>query len=151
MALTGSADRAEHRQVVVHVDAEALRGHDAGMSALENGVRVSAETSRRLACDATRVIVVHGKTGQAIDVRSRARLVSPALRRELEDRDRGCRFPGCNATWCDAHHIKHWADGGTTSLDNLVLLCAKHHRAVHEEKHSIMPTGGRRFVFLAAC
>jgi hypothetical protein len=54
------------------------------------------------------------------------------VRRALEARDRGCRFPGCGLRFTDAHHVKHWADGGETSLRNLVLLCRRHHRAVHE-------------------
>jgi hypothetical protein len=59
--------------------------------------------------------------------------VPTAIRRALEHRDRRCRFPGCELRYCDAHHIVHWADGGTTALANLVLLCRRHHRAVHEE------------------
>ena len=57
----------------------------------------------------------------------------PSIRRALDHRDGGCRFPGCGLRFCDAHHITHWADGGETRLDNLVLLCRRHHRAVHEE------------------
>ena len=56
----------------------------------------------------------------------------PAIRRALNARDARCRFPGCTARHCDAHHITHWADGGGTSLDNLLLLCRRHHRLVHE-------------------
>jgi hypothetical protein len=62
------------------------------------------------------------------------RLVTPTIRRALEVRDGGCRFPGCDrpATWCDAHHLKHWVHGGHTSLENMVLLCRRHHVLVHE-------------------
>ncbi len=60
------------------------------------------------------------------------RVVSPALRRALEARDGGCRFPGCGLRYAEAHHVKHWADGGKTSLENCVLLCRHHHRLVHE-------------------
>ena len=67
------------------------------------------------------------------DVGRRKRTISPALRRALAARDGRCRFPGCQNRRCDAHHIEHWADGGETALDNLVLLCRRHHRAVHEE------------------
>ncbi|MDT8370139.1 MAG: HNH endonuclease signature motif containing protein, partial [Longimicrobiales bacterium] len=67
-----------------------------------------------------------------LDLGRRTRTVSPALRRALELRDRGCRFPGCSCRFTDAHHIVHWADGGRTDLRNLVLLCRRHHRAVHE-------------------
>ncbi len=63
----------------------------------------------------------------------RTRTVPASIRRALARRDRGCRFPGCGQRFCDAHHIVHWADGGATKLDNLVLLCRHHHRAVHEE------------------
>jgi hypothetical protein len=56
----------------------------------------------------------------------------PAVRRALEIRDRGCRFPGRGMRFTDAHHLEHWADGGETSLGNLVLLCRQHHRLVHE-------------------
>ena len=97
------------------------------------GIRVSAETARRVACDAARVTMHHGPGGEILDVGRRTRTVSPALRRALAARDRRCRFPGCGNRRCDAHHVAHWADGGRTALDNLVLLCRRHHRAVHEE------------------
>ena len=67
----------------------------------------------------------------------KTRTVPPAIRRALDHRDGGCRFPGCRLRFCDAHHIKHWADGGETRLDNLVLLCRRHHRAVHEDGFSV--------------
>ena len=67
--------------------------------------------------------MTHDDTGRVLDVGRKTRAVSPALRRALEYRDGGCRFPGCGLTFCDAHHVEHWADGGETKLDNLVLLC----------------------------
>ena len=97
------------------------------------GIHVSAETARRLACDAATVSMRHGPGGEILDVGRRTRTISPALRRALAARDRQCRFPGCGNVRCDAHHLEHWADGGRTALDNLVLLCRRHHRAVHEE------------------
>ena len=97
------------------------------------GIHVSAETARRLACDAAKVEMRHGPDGEILDVGRRKRTISPALRRALAARDGRCRFPGCQNRRCDAHHIEHWADGGETTLDNLVLLCRRHHRAVHEE------------------
>ena len=97
------------------------------------GIHVSAETARRVTCDAARVTMRHGPGGEILDVGRRTRTVSPALRRALAARDRRCRFPGCGNRRCDAHHVAHWADGGRTALDNLVLLCRRHHRAVHEE------------------
>ena len=97
------------------------------------GIHVSAETARRLACDAATVRMQHGPAGEILDVGRRTRTISPALRRALQARDGQCRFPGCRNVRVDAHHVKHWADGGRTALDNLVLLCRRHHRAVHEE------------------
>jgi hypothetical protein len=72
----------------------------------------------------------------------RTRTVPPSLRRALDRRDGGCRFPGCTSRFCDAHHVVHWADGGATRLDNLVLLCRRHHRAVHEEGFRIELAAG---------
>ena len=97
------------------------------------GIHVSAETARRLACDAAKVEMRHGPSGEILDVGRRTRTISPALRRALAARDGRCRFPGCQNRRCDAHHVRHWADGGETVLHNLVLLCRRHHRAVHEE------------------
>ena len=103
----------------------------------DGGIHVSAETARRLACDAGKVTMRHGSGGEILDVGRRTRTISPALRRALSARDGQCRFPGCRNRRCDAHHLRHWADGGATALDNLVLLCRRHHRSVHEEGYRI--------------
>ena len=112
------------------------------------GIHVSQETARRLACDAATVNMQHGAGGEILDVGRRTRTISPALRRALVARDRQCQFPGCQNRRCDAHHLRHWADGGATALDNLVLLCRRHHRAVHEEGFGVTlaAKGGVRFV-----
>jgi hypothetical protein len=151
-ALTASLDpgsRGDRYQVVVHVDAEVLTADrdESGSSWLADGSRVSAETSRRLACDSARVVMRHAADGRVLDVGRRTRAISPGLRRALEHRDTGCRFPGCGRKLCDAHHVEHWADGGGTSLDNTLLLCRRHHRAVHEEGFSVelAPGGEARF------
>jgi len=124
----------ERYQVVVHVDAAVLADPEQpGQSVLEEGSHVSAETSRRLACDATRVIMRHGPDGEVTEVGARTRTVPPALRRVLQQRDRGCRFPGCGLRFTQAHHIEHWAAGGPTTVSNLALLCRRHHRSVHED------------------
>jgi len=138
----------ERYQVVVHIDAPLLVNVEApGQSALENGVHVSAETSRRLACDATRVVMRHDANGHATEIGARARTAPPALRRALQHRDRGCRFPGCGLPFGQAHHIRHWANDGPTTLSNLVLLCRRHHRAVHEDGFRIeqLADGNLRF------
>ncbi len=127
-----SGSRAERYQVVVHTEAATLaETGEPGRSELD-GVRVCAETSRRLACDAALVPMVHGGSGEVLGVGRRMRSVPVHIRRALEERDRGCRFPGCTSRFTEAHHVRHWADGGETSLANLVLLCRRHHRAVHE-------------------
>ncbi|MCL7962244.1 MAG: HNH endonuclease, partial [marine benthic group bacterium] len=127
-----SGTRAERYQVVLHVDTDTLAdSDDLGRSELEDGTRVSAETSRRLACDASVVTIRQGGS-ETLDVGRRTRTVPPAIRRALEARDRGCRFPGCGLRFTDAHHVRHWADGGETKLENLILLCHHHHRLVHE-------------------
>jgi len=100
---------------------------------LENNVRVSAETSDRLACDSSQVVMTHDSEGGLLDVGRKTRVIHPALRRALQHRDGSCRFPGCSQQRCDAHHVEHWAEEGKTELDNLLLLCRYHHRALHEE------------------
>ena len=112
-----SGSRAERYQVLLHVDAETLKEDGGlGQSELEDGTRVSAETSRRLACDASVVEIGHASDGSVLDVGRKTRTIPPSVRRALEVRDRGCRFPGCGLRFTDAHHIKHWADGGETKL-----------------------------------
>jgi 5-methylcytosine-specific restriction endonuclease McrA len=138
----------ERYQVVVHVDAEVLADPDQpGQSVLEDGARVSAETSQRLACDASQVVMQHGRDGRVVEVAARTRTIPPALRRALHHRDRGCRFPGCGRRFGQGHHIRHWAQGGPTTLSNLALLCRQHHRAVHEEGYQLdrQPDGELRF------
>src|SRR5438874_11361682 len=128
----------ERYQVVVHVDAPVLADADApGQSVLDDGAHVSAETSQRLACDASRVVMRHDPDGRILEVGARTRTIPPALRRALHHRDRGCRFPGCGLRFGQGHHIRHWAHGGPTTLSNLALLCRRHHRAVHEEGYQV--------------
>jgi hypothetical protein len=88
--------------------------------------------SRRIACDSSVVVMTHDDEGQVLDVGRRRRTVPPAIRRALEHRDGECRFPGCGCRYTDAHHLTHWAEGGETRLENLILLCRRHHRALHE-------------------
>ena len=138
----------ERYQVVVHVDAPVLADPDApGQSVLEDGTHVSAETSRRLACDASRVVMRHAADGQVVEVGARTRTIPPAIRRALHHRDRGCRFPGCGLPFGQEHHIRHWAHGGPTTLSTLSLLCRRHHRAVHEEGYQVdrQPNGELHF------
>src|SRR5690606_37560449 len=94
---------------------------------------LAVSTAKRLACDAALVTVLEDGSGAALNVGRKTRVVPPAMRRALTLRDGGCRFPGCCETrFVDAHHIHHWCEGGETKLDNLVLLCRRHHRLVHQ-------------------
>ena len=138
----------ERYQVVVHVDAAVLADADQpGQSVLEDGVRVSAETSQRLACDASRVVMRHDRDGHLLEIGARTRTIPPALRRALQHRDRGCRFPGCSVRFGQGHHIRHWAHGGPTTLSNLALPCRRHHRAVHEEGFTVERRGDGELEF----
>src|SRR5438094_6059385 len=128
----------ERYQVVVHVDAPVLADADApGQSVRRDGAHGPDGTAQRLACDATRVVMRHAPDGQVMEVGARTRTIPPALRRALDHRDRGCRFPGCGLPFGQGHHIRHWAQGGPTTLSNLALLCRRHHRAVHEEGYEM--------------
>jgi 5-methylcytosine-specific restriction endonuclease McrA len=138
----------ERYQVVVHVDAPVLADPDQpGQSVLEDGARVSSETSQRLACDASRVVMRHDEEGRVVEIGARTRTIPPASRRALHHRDRGCRFPGCGVRFGQGHHLHHWAHGGATTLSNLAMLCRRHHRAVHEEGYQVArgPDGALRF------
>lgn len=105
---------------------------DGALEVDHGAVYVSMETSQRLSCDASLVRMRHDADGAVLDGDRKTRTIPPSIRRALAARDTGCRFPGCTSRRCDAHHMHHWADGGSTSLDNLVLLCRRHHRAVPE-------------------
>ena len=114
---------------------------------IENGPVLAAETVRRVACDSAIVRILESGDGEPLDVGRKTRVISPALHRALRRRDRGCRFPGCvNTRFVDGHHIQHWADGGATRLDNLVLLCRHHHRLLHEGGYYVVKDGPH-FIF----
>jgi hypothetical protein len=137
--------------VTVHVDERVLRDEtEDGRSELDDGPALPPATVRRLCCDGALVAVLEREDGSVLDVGRKTRAVSTALRRALETRDQGCRFPGCtNRRFTDAHHIEHWVNGGETSLDNLMLLCRRHHRYVHEHGfHVERETGGARVRFV---
>ena len=103
---------------------------------------------KRLVDDASLVTVLEDGKGNVLNVGRKTRTIPPAIRRALTTRDGGCRFPGCcESKYVDAHHIHHWCDGGVTSLDNLVLLCRRHHRLVHEEGYGIVMADTGKPVF----
>ena len=132
----------ERPQVVVTVPLVVLQGR-VGTGSLSFGGPINAETARRLACDARLIPAVLGARGEPLDVGRASHAVPAAVRRAVTLRDGGCAFPGCPvpARWCDCHHVRHWADGGPTSIDNCVLLCGRHHRLVHHSSWRIEMTG----------
>ncbi len=120
--------------LIVRASVETLAGTPGARAGeLDWGGPVPAETVRRLACDAAITRIV-GRGELEAEITRAGRTIPPATRRALDDRDRRCMGPGCTRppAWCDAHHIQFWTDGGPTKLPNLVLLCRRHHRMVHE-------------------
>jgi len=162
MQLRCGVHRDAHGQrphLTVTVSAETLRsGADVQPAGLGGVGPIHPETARRLACDAVRSMVsvaaaapVDGSASTAgttravpLSVGRATRTIPAPIRTALHLRDQGCRFPGCDRppAWTDGHHIVHWADGGPTELDNLVSLCRRHHRTVHEQGWRIHITGG---------
>lgn len=123
----------ERPHLTVVMDSDALAGRLGGRCELDDVGPVHPEVGRRLACDAAVARVVMRGRSEPLDVGRQTPVVPAGMRRAVVMRDRNCRFPGCDRphTWCDAHHVVHWADGGTTATSNLVLLCRRHHGLVH--------------------
>ncbi len=153
--LNRTSNNADRYQVVVHIDQTLLSETPATSVSpdinrperceLESGPRLAAETARRLACGSTLVGMVEGADRTPVDVGRRTRSIPPSLQRALKARDGGCQFPGCTHTlYVEGHHVHHWADGGATRLDNLVLLCRFHHRLIHEGGFSVEICRGRK-------
>jgi hypothetical protein len=129
---------------MLHVDINTLREHgQAPNLALEHcnfddKRWISRRTAKRLSCDASLVTVLEDEQGRVLNIGRRTRTVPASINRALGMRDTTCRFPGCcESRYVDVHHVKHWADGGETSLDNLVTLCRYHHRQLHQGSFSI--------------
>jgi hypothetical protein len=168
-ARAGTAENPDTYQVIIHAGVRAIAGADpaastehttasepASVSAetrpiwhpahpdrchLDDGPAISPATLALIGCDATISTMLHDLSGAVIDVGRRTRKIPPALRRALRERDRGrCRYPGCDSRRTDAHHIRHWANGGQTNLANLVSFCKRHHRLVHENDYIIATT-----------
>ena len=149
LARTRIADDADpdRATVVIDLPVDVLTGD--GVGTARSGGLLSSDVMQRVVCDARLQPVLRDKSGTAVGVGRVTRTVPHHLRRVLDKRDRGCRFPGCtNTRYVDAHHIVRWADGGPTDLTNLVLLCRSHHRIVHRSKLMIEgdPNDSIRFV-----
>jgi len=136
-------------QVVVHVDRDALQGSTQACGKIQGGPSIALETVRRLACDSSLVRVTEDASGNILDIGRKTRSIPSAIRRALRIRDQGCQFPGCTTDhrFCDGHHVRHWSQGGSTSLGNLVLLCHRHHRLVHEGGYRVEASHRGGFIF----
>jgi hypothetical protein len=128
--------RTERPHVVVHLSLDTLEGRAGRPCELDDTGVITPSQARQIACDARVTRVITGADSQLLDIGRTTRVVPAAMRLALMVRDGGCVIAGCGAPrrWCDAHHIVHWAEGGPTSLANLVLVCARHHTLIHEGK-----------------
>jgi hypothetical protein len=124
--------------LVVTIGLAELQQTCRGAGLTVEGEPLSIETMRRLACDAEIIPAVLGSDGEILEQGRAVRLYTPAQIRHLWLRDRHCTFPGCTKppTWCDAHHLIHWADGGPTDIDHGALLCQRHHTIVHNNRYA---------------
>jgi len=151
---TGMGSSADRVQVVVHIDQAILSEQQAAAEEgphcceLEEGPALALDTARRLACDATVIGLVEGADGEPLDIGRKTRSIPAAISRALKARDGGCRYPGCDRTrFTEGHHVKHWANGGETKIDNLITLCGFHHRLVHEGGYGLARTDDGLFIF----
>jgi len=135
----------ERPQLLVTITWDNLRDGK-GAARLADGSSVTAGDARRTACEANIIPVVLGGDSEPLDVGRGKRLATPAIRKAITVRDRGCAFPGCDRppTWCQSHHCDEWLrDDGETKPDNMTLLCGQHHRTVHRENWQIRIRNGR--------
>jgi hypothetical protein len=123
----------QHRDFAIEGSASCYLGHNRFLA---------PQVAKRLACDASVSTVLEDDEGNVLNIGRRSRTISHAMRTALTIRDGGCRFPNCYSQhWTDAHHIKHWSDGGETNLDNLITLCRHHHTLVHRGDYQIEDNG----------
>jgi len=142
---------AERCQLIMHVQAGSLNKRENkrenqgdNLGANLDGRWLIPNAARRMACDAGLLVVEEDEVGNVLNIGRRSRIIPPAMSRALAIRDGSCQFPGCCETrYVEGHHIKHWADGGDTKLDNLVTLCRYHHRELHKGSFflSVNPAG----------
>jgi Domain of unknown function (DUF222)/HNH endonuclease len=138
-------------QIQVTSSIETLLGLAGAPAAeMEFSLPVSSTTVERLACDSSIARILLDSESTVIDVGRSKRVVSEPARRALTARDGHCRWPECDrpASWSAAHHVVHWIHGGTTDLDNLILLCHRHHWMVHEGKWQIVRGDDGRMITL---
>ena len=143
----------ERCQIMLHVDINTLKGNQSsqpGCCNVDNQQWVSTDLAKQLSCDASITTVLEDDKGNVLNIGRRSRTIPSTIQNALKLRDKSCRVPGCcNTNYLDAHHIKHWANGGETSLDNLVMLCRHHHRELHKNAFSIAANNDE-LVFITA-
>ena len=145
-----SAGRPAELQVTASI--ETLKGlAGAAAAEMEFSLPISSSSVQRMACDCSVTRVLLSQDSVTIDVGRSRRVVSSTLRKALKVRDGHCRWPGCErpASWCDGHHLVHWIHGGATDLENMVLLCRRHHRMVHEGGWQLIKTADQQVVTIA--
>src|SRR6266566_4259643 len=131
---------------------ETLKGlAGAAAGEMEFSFPISSSSVQRMACDCSVTRVLLSQESVTIDVGRSKRVISGGLSRALKARDGHCGWPGCerSASMCDGHHLVHWINGGPTDLDNLVLLCRRHHRMVHEGGWQLIKTRDHQVVTIA--
>ena len=145
-----SAGRPANVQVTATI--ETLKGlAGAGAAEMEFSLPISSVAVQRMACDCSVTRILLSQESLVIDIGRSKRVISGPARKALSARDGHCRWPGCErpASWCDGHHLVHWIDGGDTDLDNLVLLCRRHHRMLHEGGWQVIKTEEGELVTIA--
>jgi hypothetical protein len=151
-ALVELASGGKQAEVQVTASVETLKG-TAGAPAgeMEFSLPISSSSVQRMACDCAVTRVLLSQESLVVDVGRSRRVISRTLRKALAVRDQSCRWPGCerSASYCDGHHLVHWVRGGPTDLDNLVLLCRRHHRMVHEGGWQLVRYEGGRVMPVA--
>jgi hypothetical protein len=151
-ALVELASGAKPASIQVTASIETLkRAPGAPAGELEFSVPVSSTTVQRMACDCSVTRVLLDQESAVIDMGRSKRVISKVLRSALKIRDGHCQWPQCEreASRCDGHHMLHWVSGGETKLDNLVLLCRRHHRMVHEGGWQVVRTEDGQIVTVA--
>jgi hypothetical protein len=151
--LAGEGSSSHHGEtagLIVVTDLDTIRAGSGGFGELPDGGVLRGDAVRRLSCDASLTRVVLDAPSQPLDVGRTKRFATPAQRTALRLRDGGCRWPGCDrpAEWTEVHHLTRWIDGGRTDIDDLISLCRKHHRRVHEGGWRIRRLGHDELVFL---
>jgi hypothetical protein len=138
--------------VVLHADVPAPRGIAGGLHETEDGDIVDVDTLRMVACDCSLTRIVLGPDSEVLDVGRKTRVWTTAQRRAIIARGRHCQGPGCRAKprYCDIHHLDHWADLGTTTVEKGKLLCrpchtqehleGRHHRRIRSPRGGPFPT-----------